>query len=158
MNLPTALGPGVYSASNKNEYQEQIKRMFLGSTAWSVLEDDNLNVICEPIFAKCGVVDIPKQYRPPWPDKGNFYLFICRRRLYLTGNVPIGLHRHVKGRALIFYTQMMCVPHRKHTYRPPLSGTGIALLFCMQMMFVPIRKHTYGPPLSVTGIALLIYS
>jgi hypothetical protein len=33
--LPAVLGPGVYSASNRNEYQRQ-KKMFLGSRAWPV--------------------------------------------------------------------------------------------------------------------------
>jgi hypothetical protein len=35
--LPVALGPGVYSASNRNEYQKHKKKiMFLGSTAAGV--------------------------------------------------------------------------------------------------------------------------
>jgi hypothetical protein len=33
--VPAALGPGVYSASNGNEYQKH-KIMFLESTAWPV--------------------------------------------------------------------------------------------------------------------------
>jgi hypothetical protein len=36
--FPAALGPGVYSASNRNEYK-----------ALPVLKADNLNAICEPI-------------------------------------------------------------------------------------------------------------
>jgi hypothetical protein len=46
--LPAAVGPGVYSASNRNEYQEQ-KVMFLGSKVWPVRRTDNLTAICEPI-------------------------------------------------------------------------------------------------------------
>jgi hypothetical protein len=42
-----ALGPGVYSASNRNEYHKQ-KKMFLGSRARPVRKADNLTVICEP--------------------------------------------------------------------------------------------------------------
>jgi hypothetical protein len=42
---PAALGPGVYSASNRNEYQKKINNVS-GSTARSVLKADNL---CEPI-------------------------------------------------------------------------------------------------------------
>jgi hypothetical protein len=42
--LPVALGPGVYSASNRN-----IKIiMFLGSKVWLVREADNLTAIYEP--------------------------------------------------------------------------------------------------------------
>jgi hypothetical protein len=48
--LPAALGPGVYSASNRNEYQEQIKKiMFLWSKVRPMVRADNLTTICEPI-------------------------------------------------------------------------------------------------------------
>jgi hypothetical protein len=42
------LGPGVYSASKRNEYQRQIK-LFLGSSAWPVREADVHTAVCEPI-------------------------------------------------------------------------------------------------------------
>jgi hypothetical protein len=45
--LPAALGPGVYSASNRNEYEKQ--KMFLGSRARPVRKVDNLTAICESI-------------------------------------------------------------------------------------------------------------
>jgi hypothetical protein len=44
--LPAALGPGVYSASNRNEYQKQ-KKMFVESSARPVRRTDNLTAICE---------------------------------------------------------------------------------------------------------------
>jgi hypothetical protein len=44
--LPVTLDHGVYSASNRNEYQRQ---KFLGSRALPVREADNLAAICEPI-------------------------------------------------------------------------------------------------------------
>jgi hypothetical protein len=44
--LPTALGPVVYSASNRNESQKQ-KKMYLGSRAWPAREAHNLTAICE---------------------------------------------------------------------------------------------------------------
>jgi hypothetical protein len=47
--LPAALGPGVYSAFNKNEYQKQ-KKKFLVSRVQPVHKADNLTVICEPIM------------------------------------------------------------------------------------------------------------
>jgi hypothetical protein len=47
--LPAALGPGVYSASNRNEYQELIKIIFLGSEARPARKADNLTAISEPI-------------------------------------------------------------------------------------------------------------
>jgi hypothetical protein len=45
--LPAALGPGVHSASNRNEYQK-IKIKFLGNRARPVRKADNLTAICEP--------------------------------------------------------------------------------------------------------------
>jgi hypothetical protein len=47
--LLTALGPEVYSASNRSEYQEQ-KKMFLGSRARRMRDPKNLNAICEPVI------------------------------------------------------------------------------------------------------------
>jgi hypothetical protein len=46
--LPAALGPGVYSASNRNEYQK-LRNNVSGSTARSVRRADNHAAICEPI-------------------------------------------------------------------------------------------------------------
>jgi hypothetical protein len=45
--IPTALGPGVYSASNKNSIRS--RKMFLGSRARLVRRAGNLTAICEPI-------------------------------------------------------------------------------------------------------------
>jgi hypothetical protein len=44
--LPAALGPGVYSASNRTPKE---KIMFLGNRAQPVRRTDNLTAICEPI-------------------------------------------------------------------------------------------------------------
>jgi hypothetical protein len=46
--LPATLDPGVYSASNRNEYQKQ-KEMCLRSRVQPVLEADNLTTICDMI-------------------------------------------------------------------------------------------------------------
>jgi hypothetical protein len=43
--LLVTLGPRVYLASNRNEYQ----KVFLGSRAHPVRKTDNLTAICEPI-------------------------------------------------------------------------------------------------------------
>jgi hypothetical protein len=45
--LPAAIGSGVYSASNRNEYQKQ-EIMFLGSRARPGDRAKNLTAICEP--------------------------------------------------------------------------------------------------------------
>jgi hypothetical protein len=44
---PAALGPGVYSTSNKNEYEKQ--KNFTESRALPALKADNLTAIREPI-------------------------------------------------------------------------------------------------------------
>jgi hypothetical protein len=46
--LPAALGTGVHSASNRNEYRKQ-KTNVSGSRARPVSRADNLTAICEPI-------------------------------------------------------------------------------------------------------------
>jgi hypothetical protein len=46
--LQAALGPGVYSAYNRNEHQQQNEK-FLGSRAQPVGKADKLTTICEPI-------------------------------------------------------------------------------------------------------------
>jgi hypothetical protein len=45
--LPATLGPGVHSASNRNEYRK--KKMFLGSKVRPVRGADNITAIYEPI-------------------------------------------------------------------------------------------------------------
>jgi hypothetical protein len=46
--LPAALGHGVCSASNRNEYQKQ-KNNVSGSSVGPLGRVDNLTAICEPI-------------------------------------------------------------------------------------------------------------
>jgi hypothetical protein len=58
-------------------------------------------------------------------------------------------------RVLLFYMQMIFIPHKKQKYGHPRSVTGIALLYYMKMMFVTDRKHIYGPPQPVMGIVLI---
>jgi hypothetical protein len=45
--ISAALGPGVYSASNRNEYQKQ--KNVCGGRARAVRRADNLNAAYEPI-------------------------------------------------------------------------------------------------------------
>jgi hypothetical protein len=45
--LSAALGPGVYSASNRNEYRKYKKNIFLGSKVWQIRRADNLTAIYE---------------------------------------------------------------------------------------------------------------
>jgi hypothetical protein len=47
--LPAALGPGVYSASNGNEYQKHKNNNVSGEFTWPGRRAHNLTAICEPI-------------------------------------------------------------------------------------------------------------
>jgi hypothetical protein len=47
--LPAALGPGIYSASNRNEYWKHKNKMLLGSKVQLVHGADSLNAVYEPI-------------------------------------------------------------------------------------------------------------
>jgi hypothetical protein len=47
--LPAALGPGVYSASNRMSTRNIKIIMFLGNTAHPARKTDKLTTICEPI-------------------------------------------------------------------------------------------------------------
>jgi hypothetical protein len=46
--IPAALGPGIYSTSNRNEYHKQ-KNNVSESSALPVRKADNLTAISEPI-------------------------------------------------------------------------------------------------------------
>jgi hypothetical protein len=47
--LPAALGPGIYSASNRNDYKKHTSNNVPGSKVRRVCRADNLTTICEPI-------------------------------------------------------------------------------------------------------------
>jgi hypothetical protein len=61
--LPSELGSGVHSASNRNEYQKQ-KIMFLASRARPVRRAHNLTTIYR-LSRQCGILNISQPYRPP---------------------------------------------------------------------------------------------
>jgi hypothetical protein len=52
LNIPATLGPGIYSASNRNEYQKHKRKMFLGSREQAAPKGVNLTAICEPTVQK----------------------------------------------------------------------------------------------------------
>jgi hypothetical protein len=70
--LPAALGPGVHSASNRNEYRKHKKIMFLGSKVRSLRGADNL---MSRLSGHCGILNISQAYRPSRPVTGIALLF-----------------------------------------------------------------------------------
>jgi hypothetical protein len=67
--LPAALGPGIHSASNRNEYHKQKKKMFLESRARPASKSDNLS-------RQCVILSISQLYSPPRPITGIALLFL----------------------------------------------------------------------------------
>jgi hypothetical protein len=68
------LGPEVYSASDRNEYQKQ-KVMFLVSRARPGREADNLPPSVSWLSRQCGILNMSRPYRPVRPVMGIALLF-----------------------------------------------------------------------------------
>jgi hypothetical protein len=68
--LPTALGPEVYSASNRSDYQRQKRKYF-----WRVGRCQRVGLTTLPPSVsrssrQCGILSLPQFYRPPRPVTG----------------------------------------------------------------------------------------
>jgi hypothetical protein len=72
--LPAALGPGMYSVSNRNEYLKQKEKNF-----WGVESGRHVRLTSSPSVSRlsrqCGILNISQPYRPPWPIMGIALLF-----------------------------------------------------------------------------------
>jgi hypothetical protein len=132
--LPVAIGPGIYSASNRNEYHRQKYKCFLAvERGWCVRLTTLLPSVSR-LSSQCRILNISQP---------------CKRTSQET---HIWFSTASYGDSFML---MVFIPHGRHMYGSPRPFTGIALPFYMwRIMFVPYRRFTSGPPRPVTGIAL----
>jgi hypothetical protein len=88
--LPGALGPGVYSAPNRNEYQKQ-KNNTEVEHGWCISMTTLLPPV-SPLSRWCWIFNISQPYRPPGPVieiSNNNYMDLVRERTILTEWPPL---------------------------------------------------------------------
>jgi hypothetical protein len=65
--LPAALGPGVYSAHNRNEYQNHANNVAWGVNRGRCVGLTTLQPSVSRLSRQCGILNISQSYRPPLP-------------------------------------------------------------------------------------------
>jgi hypothetical protein len=79
--LPAALGPGVFSASNRNEYQKHKNNIVSGE--WSAVGLTTLPPTMNRMSGQCGFLNISQPYLPPRPVTGITLLYPIRHSYIL---------------------------------------------------------------------------
>jgi hypothetical protein len=83
--LQATLGPGVYSASNRNEYRKHEETiMFPGSKVRPVRGADNLTALMCRLSRQCGIPNISQPYRPLQPVKGIALLYFLYSNYHIS--------------------------------------------------------------------------
>jgi hypothetical protein len=114
--LSTALCPGIYSASNINEYQRQ-KKCFWGVELGLCVGLTILPPFMSRLSRKCTILNISQPYRPPRPVTGIALLFMSRLSRQcgiLNISQPYRPPRPVTGMRLtqFFVAAVTCLPSR----------------------------------------------
>jgi hypothetical protein len=72
--LPAALGSGVYSATDRIEYQKPEKKIFLGVNCGQSIRLTSPSSVSR-LSRQCRILNIPQPYRPPRPVTGIALLY-----------------------------------------------------------------------------------
>jgi hypothetical protein len=101
--LPASPGPGVYSVSNRNEYQKQ-KHNVSGEqrAGWGVRLTTLLPSVSR-LSRQCGILNISQPYRPPLPVTGMASLLSYLR-------IFSRFHVSYKGKCLILLCTFVLCP------------------------------------------------